>query len=110
MRTHLKYYLENESERVKNAVFHPSSTLLMCSLHNGDIQIWDYRTKIMLNNYQNAHNGSVRGLCFHPNRPLVVSGGDDCVIRMWNYRDTKSDNACVGEFKGHTDYIRSTYV
>ncbi|EKE40830.1 coatomer alpha subunit, putative [Entamoeba nuttalli P19] len=109
MRTQLKYYLENQSERVKTAVFHPTATLLMCSLHNGDIQIWDYRTKILLHTYPHAHNGAVRGLCFHPNRPLVVSGGDDCVIRMWNYRDSHSDNACVGEFKGHSDYIRSTY-
>ncbi|ELP85930.1 coatomer alpha subunit, putative [Entamoeba invadens IP1] len=109
MRTQLKFNLENKSDRVKMAVFHPTSTLLMCSLHNGDIQIWDYRTKIMLHSYPTAHTGAIRGLSFHPSRPLVVSGGDDCLIKMWNYRNTKAENACVGVFKGHTDYVRSTY-
>ncbi|KAL7722245.1 Beta'-coat protein [Entamoeba marina] len=109
MRTHLKYYLENRSERVKMVSFHPTATLLMCSLHDGGIQIWDYRTKILLNTFPNAHKGSIRGLSFHPNRPLVVSGGDDGIIRLWNYRAQKQESACVGELKGHTDYLRSTY-
>ena len=39
MRPTIKYTLEHHCERVKMAVFHPTATLPMCSLHNGNIQI-----------------------------------------------------------------------
>ena len=34
---------ETKSNRVKGLSFHPSRPWVLCSLHNGIVQLWDYR-------------------------------------------------------------------
>ena len=53
------------------------------SLHNGVIQLWDYRMCTLLEKFD-EHEGPVRGVDFHKQQPLFVSGGDDYKIKVKN--------------------------
>jgi coatomer protein complex subunit alpha (xenin) len=50
-------------------------------LHNGVIQLWDYRMCTLLEKFD-EHEGPVRGVDFHKQQPLFVSGGDDYKIKV----------------------------
>ena len=76
---------ESKSQRVKGFVFHPIRPWVLSSLHNGEIQLWDYRIGSMLDKFH-EHEGPVRGIDFHATQPLFVSGGDDYKIKVWNYK------------------------
>ena len=93
---------ETKSSRVKGVSFHPTRPWILCSLHDGQIQLWDYRVGTLLETYQ-EHEGPVRSVDFHPTQPIFVSGGDDYKIRMWNYRQKR----CTFALLGHLDYIRT---
>ncbi|CAD5111121.1 DgyrCDS461 [Dimorphilus gyrociliatus] len=94
---------ESKSARVKGLCFHPKRPWILASLHNGVIQLWDYRMATLIDKYD-EHDGPVRGLCFHNQQPLFVSGGDDYKIKIWNYKLKR----CLFTLTGHLDYIRTT--
>ncbi|WBY54487.1 coatomer alpha subunit [Plasmodium yoelii yoelii] len=93
---------ETKSQRVKSISFHPKIELVLAGLHNGTIQLWDYRIGILINKFE-EHDGPVRGICFHSVQPLFVSGADDYLIKVWNIHLKK----CVFNLTGHLDYIRT---
>ncbi|KAG1700924.1 Coatomer subunit alpha [Nymphon striatum] len=72
---------ETKSARVKGLSFHPNRPWILASLHNGIIQLWDYRMCTLLEKFD-EHDGPVRGICFHNQQPLFVSGGDDFKIKF----------------------------
>ncbi|KAL2731958.1 coatomer subunit alpha [Vespula squamosa] len=94
---------ETKSARVKGLSFHPKRPWVLSSLHNGIIQLWDYRMCTLLDKFD-EHDGPVRGICFHSQQPLFVSGGDDYKIKVWNYKQRR----CIFTLLGHLDYIRTT--
>lgn len=71
---------ETKSARVKGISFHAKRPWVLASLHNGVIQLWDYRMCTLLEKFD-EHDGPVRGICFHIQQPLFVSGGDDYKIK-----------------------------
>ncbi|XXQ31474.1 Coatomer subunit alpha [Plasmodiophora brassicae] len=93
---------ETKSSRVKGLAFHPKRPWILCSLHSGAIQLWDYRMETMIDKFE-EHDGPVRGVDFHLTQPLFVSGGDDSKIRVWNYQMRR----CLFHLTGHLDYIRT---
>ncbi|OMJ25613.1 Coatomer subunit alpha [Smittium culicis] len=93
---------ESKSSRVKSAAFHPKRPWVLSSLHNGSIQLWDYRMGSLIEKFDD-HEGPVRGVAFHPSQDLFVSGGDDYKIRVWSYKSKK----CLFVLEGHMDYIRT---
>lgn len=93
---------ETKSCRVKGISFHPTRPWILCSLHDGQIQLWDYRVGTLLESYK-EHTGPVRSVDFHVSQPLFVSGGDDYKIRVWNYNNKRS----IFTLTGHKDYIRT---
>ncbi|XP_038045670.1 coatomer subunit alpha-like [Patiria miniata] len=93
---------ETKSARVKGLCFHPNRPWILTSLHNGTIQLWDYRMCTMLEKFD-EHDGPVRGIGFHQQQPLFVSGGDDYKIKVWNYKLKR----CLFTLLGHLDYIRT---
>lgn len=95
---------ETKSARVKGLAFHPRRPWLLASLHDGSIQLWDYRMSTLIERFD-EHDGPVRGIDFHPTQPLFVSGGDDAKIRVWNYKKKKSEFTLTG----HADYVRTTF-
>lgn len=93
---------ESKSNRVKGLAFHPRRPWILASLHNGVIQLWDYRMEVMVDRFE-EHDGPVRGIHFHRSQPLFVSGGDDYKIKVWNYQQRR----CLYNLLGHLDYIRT---
>jgi coatomer protein complex subunit alpha (xenin) len=93
---------ETKSKRVKGLSFHPTRPWILASLHNGEIQLYDYRIRTLLDRFD-EHEGPVRGINFHSSQPLFVSGGDDYKIKVWNYKQRR----CVFTLLGHLDYIRT---
>ncbi|CBH10314.1 coatomer alpha subunit, putative [Trypanosoma brucei gambiense DAL972] len=92
------------SSRVKGISFHKTRPWVLCGLHNGTVQIWDYRVNTSVDKYD-EHSGAVRGVDFHDTQPLFVSGGDDYLVKVWNYKARRS----LFTLKGHMDYVRSTF-
>lgn len=100
----LKKKYEAKTNRVKGLAFHYHRPWILVSLHDGAIQLYDYRMGILLESYQ-EHEGPVRGIDFHKSQPLFVSGGDDYKIKVWNYQLKR----CLYTLDGHLDYIRTVY-
>ena len=96
---------ESKSNRVKGLSFHATRPRVLTSLHNGVIQLWDYRMGTMLDRFD-EHDGPVRGICFHKHQPLFVSCGDDYKIKVWDYKLRR----CLFTLLGHLDYIRTVQV
>ncbi|KAI8980488.1 coatomer protein alpha subunit [Pilobolus umbonatus] len=95
---------ESKSNRVKGVAFHHKRPWILASLHNGCIQLWDYRMGTLLERFE-EHDGPVRGISFHPTQPLFVSGGDDYKIKVWNYKTRR----CLFTLNGHLDYVRTVF-
>jgi coatomer protein complex subunit alpha (xenin) len=93
---------ESKSNRVKGLSFHPVRPWIITSLHNGVIQLWDYRMGTLLDRFD-EHDGPVRGVDFHKTQPLIVSGGDDYKVKVWDYKLRR----CLFTLLGHLDYIRT---
>jgi len=72
------------------------------SLHNGVIQLWDYRVGTVVDRFE-EHEGPVRGVDFHSVDSLICSGGDDYKIKVWDYKLKR----CLFTLLGHLDYIRT---
>ncbi|KAG5494165.1 hypothetical protein JKF63_02000 [Porcisia hertigi] len=96
--------LEARLSRVKAVALHSSATWVLCGLHNGTVQIWDYRMGTCVDTYT-EHVGAVRGADFHANQPLFVTGGDDYTVKVWNYKLRR----CLFTMTGHMDYVRTTF-
>lgn len=90
------------SSRVKGIAFHPHRPWVLCGLHNGAVQIWDYRMNTSVDRYE-EHTGPVRGVDFHVSQPLFVTGSDDHTVRVWNYKFKR----CLFVLQGHLDFVRT---
>jgi coatomer protein complex subunit alpha (xenin) len=93
---------ETRSHRVKGISFHNKRPWVLVGLHNGTVQIWDYRTGSMVDRFDD-HEGPVRGVDFHSQQPIFATGGDDYKIKIWNYKLSR----CLYTLLGHLDYIRT---
>ena len=93
---------ESKSARVKGLAFHPFRPWICATLHNGTIQLWDYRVGTIIDKFE-EHEGPVRGVDFHISLPLLVSGGDDYKVKVWDYKLRR----CLFTLLGHLDYIRT---
>lgn len=47
---------ETKSARVKGLSFHPKRPWILASLHNGSVQIWDYRMGTLVDTFSD-HEG-----------------------------------------------------
>ena len=50
--------LETKSNRVKGLSFHPSRPWVLCSLHNGIVQLWDSRMGTLIDRFD-EHAGAL---------------------------------------------------
>ena len=48
---------DSKSNRVKGLSFHPTRPFILASLHNGVIQLWDYRMGTMIDRFD-EHEGT----------------------------------------------------
>ena len=47
---------ETKSNRVKGVSFHPTLSWVLAALHNGTIQLWDYRFCVLLEKFEGGIN------------------------------------------------------
>jgi coatomer protein complex subunit alpha (xenin) len=52
----MRLQFESKSNRVKGLSFHPKRPWILASLHNGSIQLWDYRMGTLLEKFE-EHEG-----------------------------------------------------
>ncbi|KIJ61628.1 hypothetical protein HYDPIDRAFT_31228 [Hydnomerulius pinastri MD-312] len=95
---------ESKSNRVKGLAFHPTQPLLAAALHNGSVQLWNYRMGVLVDRFE-EHEGPVRAVAIHPSRALLVTGGDDYKIKVWDLRP--QSRRCLFTLHGHLDYVRT---
>ena len=95
-----------KSARVKGLSFHPKRPWILASLHNGSIQLYDYRMLTRIEQFE-EHDGPVRGVAFHSQQPLFVSGGDDYKIKVCDF-ERNSPPRCP--FWRHKNQPRGGYV
>ena len=63
---------ETKSNRVKGLAFHNRRPWVLASLHNGVVQLWDYRMGTLLDRFD-EHDGPVRLACqTRGRRPLAI--------------------------------------
>ena len=92
-----------KADTPRGLAFHPTRPLLAASLHNGSVQLWNYRMGVLVDRFEEHDgrvlmsiyscfcfslscvfiSGPVRGVHFHPSRPLLVTGGDDYKVKVW---------------------------
>lgn len=53
---------ETKSSRVKGLAFHPSLQWILAALHNGTIQLWDYRIGSLIDKFEEHEGTQVRTL------------------------------------------------
>ncbi|EGF83385.1 hypothetical protein BATDEDRAFT_32736 [Batrachochytrium dendrobatidis JAM81] len=95
---------ETKSNRVKGLAFHAKRPWILAALHNGSIQLWDYKMGTLVDRFD-EHEGPVRGVAFHQTQPMFVSGGDDYKIKVWSWKQRR----CLFTLNGHLDYVRSVF-
>eukprot|EP01114_Cavostelium_apophysatum_P001009 TRINITY_DN10870_c0_g2_i3.p1 TRINITY_DN10870_c0_g2~~TRINITY_DN10870_c0_g2_i3.p1 ORF type:complete len:811 (+),score=108.65 TRINITY_DN10870_c0_g2_i3:124-2556(+) len=93
---------ETASDRVKGLSFHPKQPWILCSLINGNIDLYDYQSGSLLHNFGQC-SGPVRSVHFHSSLPLFASGCDDKLIKVWDY----DKRICLFTLEGHLDRIRT---
>lgn len=89
---------ETKSARVKGLSFHPKRPWILSSLHNGVIQLWDYRMNTLLEKFD-EHEGPVRGICFHNQQPIFVSGGKMIVMAYQGCIPESRNEPCLFRIK-----------
>ncbi|KAI0230835.1 hypothetical protein L0F63_007459 [Massospora cicadina] len=87
-----------KSNRVKGLSFHPKRPWLLASLHNGAIQLWDYRMGTLIHTFE-EHEGRFGGSPSTPPRKSFAPGA----TTVWNVKTRR----CLFTLTGHADYIRT---
>lgn len=67
---------ETKSSRVKGVAFHPTLQWCLTALHNGAIQLWDYRVGSLVDKFE-EHEGAILSV---PAIQLLYPAG---VARQW---------------------------
>ncbi|CAG9782159.1 unnamed protein product [Diatraea saccharalis] len=105
LRLDIKRKLTARSDRVKCVDQHPTEPWLLCSLYNGDVNIWNYETHLQIKRFE-VCDIPVRAAKFVPRKNWVITGSDDMQIRVFNYNTLER----VHSFEAHSDYVRCIAV
>ncbi|XP_077292291.1 coatomer subunit beta' [Arctopsyche grandis] len=105
LRLDIKRKLTARSDRVKSVDQHPTEPWILCSLYNGDVNIWNYETQLQVKRFE-VCNLPVRAAQFVPRKNWIITGSDDMQIRVFNYNTLERVHA----FEAHSDYVRCIAV
>ncbi|KAL0852444.1 hypothetical protein ABMA28_000620 [Loxostege sticticalis] len=105
LRLDIKRKLMARSDRVKCVDQHPTEPWLLCSLYNGDVNIWNFETHTQIKRFE-VCDIPVRAAKFVPRKNWVITGSDDMQIRVFNYNTLER----VHSFEAHSDYVRCIAV
>ena len=71
---------------VMAARFHPDGTSLATGDANGKVNLWDVRSKMLLQSYPMAHSDQVNGVSFHDSGRYLGSAGNDNTLKIYDLR------------------------
>jgi WD40 repeat protein len=94
--------LEGYSRRVISVAFLPDSKLVVSSLDDRTVRLWDAVTGAALQTFE-GHSDRVISVAFSPDGKLVVSVSDDRTVRLWD----AVTGAALQTFGGHSDWPSS---
>lgn len=105
LRLDIKRKLTARSDRVKCVDLHPTEPWMLCSLYQGNVNIWNHETQTLVKTFE-VCDLPVRSAKFVPRKNWVVTGSDDMQIRIFNYNTLER----VHSFEAHSDYVRCIIV
>lgn len=105
LRLDIKRKLSARSDRVKSVDLHPTEPWMLCSLYQGNVNIWNYETQLLLKTFE-VCDLPVRTAKFITRKNWIVAGSDDMMVRVFNYNTLEK----VHSFEVHSDYVRSIAV
>nr|XP_022901859.1 coatomer subunit beta' [Onthophagus taurus] len=105
LRLDIKRKLTARSDRVKCVDLHPTEPWMLCSLYNGNINVWNHESQQLVKTFE-VCDLPVRAAKFVPRKNWIVAGSDDMQIRVFNYNTLDR----VHSFEAHSDYVRSIVV
>ncbi|XP_045471490.1 coatomer subunit beta' [Harmonia axyridis] len=105
LRLDIKRKLTARSDRVKCVDLHPTEPWMLCSLYNGNINVWNYETQQLVKTFE-VCDLPVRAAKFVPRKNWIITGSDDMQIRVLNYNTLDR----VHSFEAHSDYVRCIVV
>ncbi|EFN76750.1 coatomer subunit beta' [Harpegnathos saltator] len=105
LRLDIKRKLTARSDRVKSVDLHPTEPWMLCSLYQGNVNIWNHETQTLVKTFE-VCDLPVRAAKFVPRKNWVITGSDDMQIRVFNYNTLER----VHTFEAHSDYVRCIAV
>jgi len=91
----------NRSARVKACDFHPTTNLLLCTLHTGDAQLWDHQTHELLSTVH-VSDCPIRCCKFIDRESTFICGGDDLQCHVYTFPTVEK----ITSFPAHEDFVR----
>lgn len=105
LRLDIKRKLTARSDRVKSVDLHPTEPWMLCSLYQGNVNIWNHETQTLVKTFE-VCDLPVRTAKFVPRKNWVITGSDDMQIRVFNYNTLERAHS----FEAHSDYVRCIAV
>ncbi|KAK0167169.1 hypothetical protein PV327_004602 [Microctonus hyperodae] len=105
LRLDIKRKLTARSDRVKSVDLHPTEPWMLCSLYQGNVNIWNHESQTLVKTFE-VCDLPVRAAKFVPRKNWVVTGSDDMQVRVFNYNTLER----VHSFEAHSDYVRCIAV
>lgn len=70
------YHWLHAYSQLLGLAFHPTQPLLAASLHNGSVQLWNYRMGVLVDRFE-EHDGARRVAVTEPQRVLTAAAFKD---------------------------------
>ncbi|KAL7299310.1 hypothetical protein TKK_0007889 [Trichogramma kaykai] len=105
LRLDIKRKLTARSDRVKCVDLHPTEPWMLCSLYQGNVNIWNHESQTLVKTFE-VCDLPVRSAKFIARKNWLVTGSDDMQIRVFNYNTLERVHA----FEAHSDYVRCIIV
>ena len=78
--------MQEHSERVNRAIFHPDGTCIASGSDDRTIKIWDLRRKRLIQHYD-AHGAAVLDLDFCHSQNFLASASADRSVKIWDLQE-----------------------
>jgi len=94
--------MQEHSERVNRAIFHPDGTCIASGSDDRTIKIWDLRRKRLIQHYD-AHGAAVLDLDFCHSQNFLASASADRSVKIWDLQEGR----LLYTLAGHEDAVGS---
>ena len=78
------YNFDDFFSPVTSAKFHPDGLAIATAGDDDALQVWDVRSKKLVQHYQSAHGGKITSLSFHPSGNFLLTASVDNTVKVWD--------------------------